>query len=167
MSRRDAPLSSDPIELIRWLGKLGRMPPGQHIGRVATLLSHSDIDVRAEAVRLLTVLWRVADYHDVAFRIATDAGEPEDVREQAIYGLSAISQPRDRGRDVGALISIAESPMEPLTIRGSAYDALLILERMTGFPTVRREFDPVIDLDSEWLLELRQKYRIVDEPNQS
>jgi hypothetical protein len=145
--------NQDPVELIKALGKLSRSPQTEVESKVAELLDHEDTDVRAEAMRLLTVRWKLARYRPVLLQIMLSQ-EHSTLRQEAAYGLASITSDNTRNEDTRVLLPIITSNEESVEVRGAAYDALLIIHRNPQFPPKTRPFRPATDIDREWVEDL-------------
>jgi hypothetical protein len=93
------------------------------------------------------------EYHHYAldaFRYDSDT----KVRPAATFAISATSSPATRGEDQRALLGTLHNPNEDATVRGAAYEALLILHNRREFPPANRDIDLVRDVNWQWVQSL-------------
>jgi len=139
------------VELIRELGRLERGEAIEYAEQIQRLLHHEDQDVREEAVRALFVRAKYARAREAL--LALLAGDPAvEVRCTAAYGVAATSTPALLAQDSRLLTAVIEDDSQDSEVRGSAYDALLILHRKAQFPSKKQEFAPERDIDWGWFL---------------
>jgi HEAT repeat protein len=144
---------NDPNDLLVALGRLRPEQKGVLGESVLQLLDHGDADVRQEAMRTLFVGWKAHGWRDRAISALT-ADESPEVRRTAAYGVAATTSDATRSRDTQQLLAVLENADEGLSVRGAAYDALLILYRKPAFPSLKRTFDPDRDVDWAWVRSL-------------
>jgi hypothetical protein len=140
----------DPDELLDTLALLSHDDRAQYQCSVEALLEHSDPDVRQEAIRILFMLWKARELHEFALAAFLHDAEPE-VRASASYAVTASSSSATHQRDVNAFLSVLLDERQPTFVRGTAYDALLILHKRPHFPSMLREFEPSTDVDWVWI----------------
>lgn len=138
------------VELIKALGGLDPDAATRRAGQIEVLLHHDDPDVREEAARALFVRAKHGEERETLVAMLTNDPAIE-VRCVAAYGLAATSAPGSLSADSRLLASIVENEGEDLEVRGSAYDALLILHRRAAFPSKKHQFNPARDIDWEWM----------------
>lgn len=143
-------LWTDADELIEMLGQISVEDRADLEGAVERLLDHDDAEVRQEALRVLGVLWKSQHVHGRVMDKMLSDDDPE-VRAAASYAVAATSSKESLAADIQALLKVVEDEKQPPFVRGTAYDALLILHRRNAFPTKQREFEPEADIDWEWL----------------
>lgn len=139
------------VELIRELGRLERSEALKHAEQIKRLLHHEDQDVREEAARALFVRAKYARAREVLLALLAEDPAVE-VRCTAAYGVAATSTPALLAHDSRLLSAVVEDDSEDMEVRGSAYDALLILHRKARFPSKKQEFAPERDIDWSWFL---------------
>jgi len=146
---------NDPDELLQALGQLGKDQKNELREAVAALLEHDDADIREEAMRTLFVSWKDQQWRDRALAAVTSDEVPE-VRSTAAYAVAATSTNVTRQDDTRLLLGVLEDEHAELPVRAAAYDALLILNRKSDFPTKKRKFNPQEDIDWHWVRSLNQ-----------
>jgi HEAT repeat protein len=140
----------DPDRILEALGNVSKGDVENLASAIAGLLDHEDADVREEAARALFVVGKNSEYRSQAMdllRYDLDVA----VRSAAAYGAAATSSPATRDGDVEVLVSIIRDNNENVEVRRSAYEALLILFRRTSFPAMNQVFNPLQDIDWQWL----------------
>ena len=147
---------NDPDDLLRSLGALSSEDRESLRDAVAKLLAHSDPDVREEAFRALFVKWKERQLRELALR-AMDADVAPEVRAVAAFAVAATSDDHSRPTDTRILIAKLEDPEELPLVKAAVYDGLLILHRRSTFPSKAGTFDPSVDIDWNWVFELKRK----------
>lgn len=145
----------DPDDLLEVLHRMGKEPVRELRESIAGLLDHEDPDVREEALRVLVTRWKDRSFRGKA--VGALQYDPDDaVRSAAAFAVASSSTDDDRDHDTRLLVEIVVDQKESLDVRGAAYDALLILHRNPRFPTKKRDFDPIQDIDWKWIDTLRE-----------
>ena len=143
----------DPADIIRALTRLRRDPGSVDPRHILALLDHSAPDVRVAALGLLFVEWRVALHRSRATSMLRE--DPNDeVRAAAAYATVATSSEGTRSSDVGVLLASVESDPSP-EVRRAAYEGLLLTFQRPDFPDALKDFNPSVDIDWEWIQELK------------
>ena len=143
----------DPADIIRALTGIRRDPRAVDARHILALLDHSAPEVRVAALGLLFVEWRVALHRDRATSMLRE--DPNDeVRAAAAYATVATSSEGTRSSDVGVLLTSVESDPSP-EVRRAAYEGLLLTFQRPDFPDALKDFNPSVDIDWEWIQELR------------
>lgn len=151
VTREDLGYWRDPDDLLRAL--VDATPDLRDA--VRPLVDHADSDIREEAIRKLYVSWDDRDTRDEVVRLFASDPVPE-VRRTAAFGVAGTSTDRTRRDDTKVLLKTLHDPAEGLAVRGSAYEALLLMYHRAGFPPVKREIDLKDDVDWTWIRELER-----------
>lgn len=146
----------DPDDLLTNLYRVSDEPDENLREPIARLLDHSDPDIREEAIRILSVQWKLQEYRDAVLNALRH--DPQSaVRGQAAIGLSAVTTEVSRREDTEVLLDIVCDDSEELELRRAAYVGLLILYRKKRFPPANRPFEPDEHVDWIWIRKLRHK----------
>lgn len=140
----------DPHEILEALYEVPKVQQPDLVGVVAPLLDHGDAYIREEALRILVTRWKLEPYRQRAAEML-NSDESPDVRGAAAYALAAVATDTTRGEHTRLLLATLRKMDEDCNVRGAAYDALLILYRNPAFPTRKRDFDPALDVDWQWI----------------
>lgn len=141
---------NDDLALLQALRAIRREQKEELEGSMLGLIDHENADVRDEAMTWLFVMWKDKAHRQRAFDAF--ASDPESfVRCTAAYGIAATADDTTRASDSNVLVRALADPSQDLDVRGSAYDALLILHRRPKFPSKTRDFDPQKDVDWGWV----------------
>lgn len=157
-TRAELSVWADEEDLLDALGRIDRSQQQELLGPVEALASHAESDIRQEALRVLFVLWKVRDLHSLAVDVLLHDSDPE-VRAAASYGLASISSRQTRNEDVRLLLRMLEDEEQPEFVRRTVYDGLLILFHRPAFPTMQREFLPMVDVDWSWIESIKCEIR--------
>lgn len=153
----------DPDDLLKALFQLSQSASGgQQVEireAIAALIEHEDADVRQEALRLLLIAWKLGSYRDKAAAVLRTDPEGE-VRATAAFGVAALSTFSSRLDNVALLLEILLDREQPTSVRGAAYEALLIIHRRPRFPPISRGFIPTEDVDWKWVDQLQTEIRL-------
>jgi hypothetical protein len=147
--------SLDAVTLIRALGRVTPDQQQELAPSVNALTRHDDPDVQAEAVRVLGVRWKDQAFRPTLIALLQGRDTPGEVRQEAFYGLAATSTDLSRRLDSQLCLDFVCSDDVEWEVRAAAYDALLIVNRHAAFPTKQRAFDPALDIDWDWVREIR------------
>lgn len=143
----------DPADIIRALTHIRPAPGTVDARHILALLEHSAPDVRVAALGLLFVEWREGQHRGRATSMLRE--DPNDeVRAAAAYATVATSSEATRSSDVGLLLAAVESDPSP-EVRRAAYEGLLLTFQRPDFPDALKAFDPSVDIDWEWIQEIR------------
>ena len=140
----------DPHLILEALYTVPKVQQPGLVGVIAPLLDHSDAYIREEAIRILVTRWKLERYLDRAADMLVSDKAP-DVRGAAAYALAAAATETTRVKHTRLLLDSLRNTDEEPNVRGAAYDALLILYRNPAFPTKKRDFDPDLDADWQWV----------------
>jgi HEAT repeat protein len=140
----------DPHLILEALYEVPKVHQPELVGVIAPLLDHCDPYVREEAIRILITRWKLEKYRDRAAEMLV-SDEAPDVRGAAAYALGSVASNATRAEHTRLLLDTLRNRDEEPNVRGAAYDALLILHRNPAFPTKKREFDPHLDVNWQWV----------------
>ena len=140
----------DPHLILEALYKVPKVQQPGLVGVISPLLDHTDPYIREEAIRILVTRWKLERYRDWAADMLVHDEAP-DVRGAAAYALAAVATPTTSAEHTELLLDALQNTDEEPNVRGAAYDALLILHRNPAFPTKKRDFDPDLDVDWQWI----------------
>jgi HEAT repeat protein len=144
----------EPEDLMRALLDAGEGQLPELREAVVRLLDHEDEYVREEAVRRLFVHWRdLETRHLVLDMLAHDPDE--SVRSASAFGVASTSTRDSLIGDTRALLKIFGDEAQPLELRRSAYEALLLIYDRRDFPPVKGELDLAKDVDWDWIRSLQ------------
>jgi len=143
-----------PPVLIEAMGRLRRVDASSHAMHVLPLLNHPEPDVRSAAISTVFVLWRMTEQRHVAVQLL-QRDRHDEVRSASAFAIAAISSDATRRDDVRLLLAIVDNEAESIELRRSAYEGLLLLFQRPDFPNALGAFDPVHDVDWQWVKELR------------
>lgn len=147
----------DPDELIVSIGSIRKESIPRVRASLLSLCTHSDPDVREEAVRKLFVEGKDMTGRDqVTAAFQTDPAA--NVRSTAAYGIAATSDPASRAADARLLLSILFDTMVEGEVRNAVYEALLIMHRKRDFPSLKRGVVKDSDIDWDWAKGLRESF---------
>lgn len=146
-----------PPVLIEEMGRLRPEDVSSHSMHVLPLLNHPEPDVRSAAISTVFVLWRMNEHRKVAVELM-QRDRHEEVRSAAVYAVAAISSEITRREDVRLLLDIVDNEAESAELRRSAYEGLMLLLQRRDFPDALQAFDPVHDVDWQWVEELRELF---------
>ncbi len=168
MARRSDAFASwrDPEDLIEALTRLALGDREATSDALQPLLEHDDANVREEALRVLGVQWKLQSAHPSAIR-AFLSDPAHNVRELAAYAIAATASLKSLPGDVKILSEVLGDSGTNVDVRSAAYDALLIIDRRAAFPTMRRAFDPRLDIDWSWIADLRSRFSGPESPDES
>lgn len=149
----------DADTLLQRLYQVGREPVPVLRRPLLRLTEHEDPDLREEALRILGTRWKDPGARPRILAVIRDDPAPE-VRSAALIALAACASEGTRITDTRLLVGRLADEGEDTGVRGAAYDALIILYRKKAkdgswpFPTARRAFDPLRDVDWDWVRSL-------------
>jgi HEAT repeat protein len=149
----------DADTLLQRLYQIGREPVPALREPLLRLTEHEDPDLREEALRILGTRWKDPGVRPRILAVIGDDPAPE-VRSAALIALAACASDATRITDTRLLVRRLADEGEHTGVRGAAYDALIIMYRKKGkddgwpFPTARCAFDPVRDVDWDWVRSL-------------
>lgn len=140
----------DPHLILEALYTVPKVQQPGLVDVIAPLLDHSDPYIREEAIRILVTRWKLERYLNRAAEMLV-SDEAPDVRGAAAYALAAAAIDATRAEHTRLLLDTLRNTDEVPNVRGAAYDGLLILYRNPAFPTKKRDFDPDLDVDWQWV----------------
>jgi hypothetical protein len=149
----------DADTLLQRIYQIGREPVPALREPLLRLTEHDDPDLREEALRILGTRWKDPGVRPRILSVIRDDTAPE-VRSAALIALAACASDATRITDTRLLVRRLSDEGEDTEVRGAAYDALIIMYRKKGkddgwpFPTARRAFDAVRDVDWDWVRSL-------------
>ena len=152
---------NDPDDLLQSLYRVEKAPRPELRDALARLLEHDDPDVRGEALRILVTRWKDHAFRGNAAQTLRFDPDPE-VRAAAAFALASVSADGDRLEDTQLLLEMLHDEAQEATVRGAAYDALLVLYRKPEFPTKKRDFDASLDVDWAWVKALEASLRRIE-----
>lgn len=146
----------DSDEILRHLGNIAKEEVTDLAPALVALLDHEDPDVREEAAQALFVVGKHREHRARAVELLKHDSDVA-VRCTAAYGVAATSSDDSRRSDIGLLATIVRDDTQDTELRRSAYEALLIIFRRPRFPSMTGPFNPVVDVDWDWLDQLRSQ----------